>query len=139
MARAAQPRPSFFRSVREVVTIPAVHIDPAHVLAAGFSVGSSGAAYLATHEAMFTDLALFHGHVVPGAIGSQRPRAWVSAGDRDRVRTVGYMRSVADHLAQQVFPEVALHIFRADHTLQDEELVGLIVWWLGHGSDHGTR
>src|SRR5215831_17069814 len=114
--------------VREILA--GVRIDLTHVLAARFSVGGSGAAYLATHEAIFTDLAVLHGHVVPGTLGPRRPRTWVSAGDRDRVRTAEYMRSVAEHLNQQGFPKVALRVFRADHTLQDEELTGLIAWWL---------
>jgi poly(3-hydroxybutyrate) depolymerase len=116
--------------VREVMTAPDVKVDLAHVLAAGFSVGGNAAAYLATHEAIFTDVAILHGHVVSGTIGPRRPRGWVSAGDRDRVRTVDYMRSVADYLGQQGFPRVELRVFRADHTLQHEELAGLVAWWL---------
>jgi len=125
--------------VREVLAAPGVRVDLAHVLAAGFSVGSSGAAYVATHEAIFTDLAVLHGHVVPGALGPRRPRTWVSTGDRDRVRTAEYMRSVAEHLNQQGFPKVALRVFRADHTLPDEEFNGLIAWWLGRGPQRETR
>jgi poly(3-hydroxybutyrate) depolymerase len=125
--------------VREILAVPGVRIDLAHVLAAGFSVGGSGAAYLATNEAIFTDLAVLHGHVVPRTLGPRRPRTWVSAGDRDRVRTAEYMRSVAEHLDQQGFPKVALRVFRADHTLQDEELTGLIAWWLGRGAELKTR
>ena len=49
------------------------------------------------------------------------------------------MRSVAEHLNQQGFPKVALRVFRADHTLQDEELTGLIAWWLGRGAELKTR
>lgn len=117
--------------LREVLAASGGHIDLAHVLAAGFSVGGNGAAYLATHEAVFTDLAILHGHVVPGTMGPRRPRTWVSAGDRDRVRPVPYMRSVAEHLGQQGFIKVELRVFRADHTLQNEELGGLVAWWLG--------
>ena len=117
--------------VREVMAAPGVKIDLARVLAAGFSVGGNAAAYLATREAIFTDVAILHGHVVSGTIGPRRPRAWVSAGDRDRVRTVEYMRSVVDYLGQQDFPKVELRVFHADHTLQDEELAGLVAWWLG--------
>ena len=79
--------------MREVLAAPGVHVDPGQILAAGFSVGGSGAAYLASHEAVFTALAVLHGHVAPAAIGPRRPRIWLSAGTRDRVRTVGYMRS----------------------------------------------
>ena len=118
--------------VREVMAAPGVKINLARVLAAGFSVGGNAAAYFATHEAIFTDLAILHGHVVPGTVGLRRPRSWLSAGDRDRVRTVEYMRSVAEHLGQQGFPKVELRVFRVDHTLQDEELTGLVAWWLGH-------
>ena len=118
--------------VRELLTVPGVHIDVAHVLAAGFSVGGNVAAHLATHDAIFTDLAVLHGHIGLGAMGPRRPRTWVSAGDRDRVRTAEYMRSVAEQLGQQGFRNIALRVFRGDHTLQDEELTGLIAWWLGH-------
>jgi poly(3-hydroxybutyrate) depolymerase len=117
--------------VREIMAVPGIQIDLAHVLAAGFSIGGNAAAYVATHEAMFIDLAVLHGHVAPGALGPRRPRTWVSAGDRDRARTAEYMRSVAEHLGQQGFRNVALRIFRADHTLQDEELAELVAWWLG--------
>ena len=125
--------------VREILATPGVRIDVAHVLAAGFSVGGSGAAYLATHEALFTDLAVLHGHVVPEALGSRRPRTWVSAGDRDRVRTTESMRGVAEYLSQQGFPKVALRVFRADHTLPDEELSGLVAWWLGRKPERETQ
>lgn len=118
--------------VREVMAAPGVKINLARVLAAGFSVGGNAAAYFATHEAIFTDLAVLHGHVAPGTVGFLRPRSWVSAGDRDRARTVEYMRSVAEDLRQQGFPKVELRVFQADHTLQDEELTGLVAWWLGH-------
>jgi dienelactone hydrolase len=77
--------------VREVLRTPGVRIDPARVLAAGFSVGGSVAPYIATRESLFTAFAVLHGHVVPGSLGRLRPRAWLSAGDQDRVRTVAYM------------------------------------------------
>lgn len=64
--------------VREVVAAPGVHINLARVLTARFSVGANAAAYSATQEAMFTDLAVLHGHVTPGTIGPRRPRTWVS-------------------------------------------------------------
>jgi poly(3-hydroxybutyrate) depolymerase len=119
--------------VREVLAAPGVRVDPGHVLAAGFSVGGNGAAYLASREAVFTALAVLHGHVAPGAIGPRRPRTWLSAGDRDRVRTVEYMKSVAEHLGREGFPKVELRVFGADHALTDEELGALVAWWLGPG------
>lgn len=125
--------------LREVLAVPGVRVDPGRVLAAGFSVGGSGAADLATHEAVFTALAVLHGHVVPGAMGPRRPQTWVSAGERDRVRTVEYMRSVAEHLRQEGFPRVELRVFRVDHTLQEEELKALVAWWLGRPAERGTR
>lgn len=125
--------------VREVLAAAGVRVDPGRVLAAGFSVGGSGAAYLATHEAVFTALAVLHGHVVPGAMGPRRPQTWVSAGERDRVRTVEYMRSVAEHLRQEGFPRVELRVFRADHTLQEEELAALVAWWLGRPAERWIR
>jgi predicted esterase len=87
--------------VREVLAAPGVRVDPGRVLAAGFSVGGNGTASVATHEAVFTALTVLHGHVVPQAMGPRRPRTWLSAGDRDRVRTVEYMRSVAEHLGRE--------------------------------------
>src|SRR5262249_31390189 len=108
------------------------HINLAHVLAAGFSVGGNAAAYLATHEATFTDLAVLHGHVVAGTIGPRRPRAWVSAGDRGRVRTVAYLRGVTAYLGQEGVPKVELRVFRADHPLPAEDPAGLVAWWLSH-------
>jgi poly(3-hydroxybutyrate) depolymerase len=125
--------------VREVLAAPGVRVDSGRVLAAGFSVGGNGAAYLATHEAMFTDLAVLHGHVGPGAMGPRRPRTWLSAGDRDRVRTVQYMKSVAEHLRQDGFPNVELRVFRADHALQDEELGALVGWWLGRPAERRAK
>jgi hypothetical protein len=49
------------------------------------------------------------------------------------------MRTVAEHLNQQGFPKVALRVFRADHMLPDEELTGLIAWWLGREAERETR
>jgi hypothetical protein len=40
------------------------------------------------------------------------------------------MRSVAEHLGRQSFPKVELRVFHADHTLQDDEVAGLVAWWL---------
>jgi poly(3-hydroxybutyrate) depolymerase len=117
--------------VREVLRAPGVRVDPAHVLAAGFSVGGSVAPYIASHENLFTAFAVLHGHVAPGSIGPRRPRGWLSAGERDRVRTVEYMKSVADHLTRQEgFADVELRVFRADHTLGDDELTALVAWWI---------
>lgn len=123
--------------VREVLATPGVRPDPERVLAAGFSVGASVASSLAARESVFTALGVLHGHVVPGSVGPGRPRAWLSAGDRDRVRTVEYMRSVADHLRRQGFLEVEERVFRVDHTLQDEALTALVAWWLGRPAGRG--
>jgi len=117
--------------VHEVMRSPGVRVDAARVLAVGFSVGASVAPYIATHESQFTDFAVLHGHITPASFGPLRPRAWVSAGDQDRVRTVEYMRSVADHLTRARFPSVELRVFKSDHRLGDEELAALVVWWLG--------
>ena len=116
--------------VREVLRIPGVRVDPTRVLAVGFSVGASVAPYIATHEGLFTAFALLHGHVVPGSWGRLRPRAWLSTGYGDRVRTVEYMRSVADQLTGEGFPSVELRVFKLDHSLGDDELAALVAWWL---------
>src|SRR5262245_38356648 len=105
------------------------------VVDAGSSVGGNAAAHFATHEDIFTDLAVLHGHIAAETIGARRPRTWVSAGDRDRVRTAEHMRIVAEHLGQRGFRNVALRVFQADHTLKDEELTGLIAWWLGRRAE----
>src|SRR5215831_14518447 len=101
------------------------------VLAAGFSVGGNVAPYIATRESLFTAFAVLHGHLMPGALGRLRPSVWLSTGDRDRVRTVEYMRSVAGHLTADGFPSVELRVFKLDHSLGDDELAALVAWWLG--------
>ena len=117
--------------VREVMRSPWVRVDPTRVLAVGFSVGASVAPYIATHESQFTAFAVLHGHITPASFGPLRPRAWVSAGDQDRVRTVDYMKSVADNLMRAGFSAVDLGVFKADHRLGDDELAALVAWWLG--------
>jgi predicted esterase len=74
--------------------------------------------------------AVLHGHVTLGAIGLRPPRGWLSAGDRDRVRTVEDMKSVADYLRRREdFTDVELRVFHVDHSLGDEELAALVAWW----------
>lgn len=72
-------------------------------------------------------------------MGPRRPRTWISAGDRDRVRPVAYMRSVAEHLGREGFPGAELRVFRTDHTLQDQELAALVAWSLSRAAGRGTR
>src|SRR5262245_37442000 len=117
--------------VREVMRAPGVRVDPARVLAVGFSVGGSVAPYIATRDSQFTAFAVLHGHIMPASFGPLRPRASVSAGDQDRVRTADYMRSVADYLTRAGFPVVDLRVFKSDHRLGDDELTALVAWWLG--------
>jgi len=117
--------------VREVLRAPGVRVDPAHVLAAGFSVGGSVAPCVASHEDLFTAFAVLHGHVALDAMGPRRPRGWMSAGDRDRVRTVEQMNSAADQLRRRAgFSDLALRVFHVGHSLGDEELAALVAWWL---------
>jgi len=117
--------------LREVMRAPGVRVDPARVLAVGFSVGGSVAPYIATHESQFTAFAVLHGHITPNSFGPLRPRAFVSAGDQDRVRTVEYMRSVANYLTRAGFQAIDLRVFKSDHRLGDDELAALVAWWLG--------
>jgi poly(3-hydroxybutyrate) depolymerase len=103
--------------VREVLAHPDVHVDRVHVLIGGFSVGGGVAPYIASREDLFTAFAVLHGHVVGGGMGPRRVRAWLSTGDRDRLRTVAYIRSVAEQLSERHgFPEVATRVFAVDHT-----------------------
>ena len=126
--------------VREVLALPGVRLDPAHVLIAGFSVGGSAAPYLATHEDLFTAFAVLHGHVALGAMGPRRVPGWLSTGDRDRVRTAEYIRSVADYMTRHArLPEVEVRMFRADHTLQKDELTALVAWWLHRSEGRGAE
>jgi predicted esterase len=119
-------------SVREVLRVPGVRVAPARVLAAGFSVGGSFAPYVASHEEIFTAFAILHGHVALDAMGPRRPRGWVSAGDRDRVRTVEQMNGVATLLRGQAgLSDITLRVFHVDHSLGDEELAAMVAWWLG--------
>jgi predicted esterase len=115
---------------REVLAVPGVRIDAERVLVAGFSVGGSVAASLASRESLFTALAALHGHIVPTTLGPRRPRAWVSTGDRDRTRSVESMKVVSDLLGQVGFARVEFRVFRVDHALGDEEVGALVAWWL---------
>jgi len=115
---------------REVLAVPGVRIDAERVLVAGFSVGGSVAASLASREILFTALAALHGHIVPTTLGPRRPRAWVSTGDRDRTRSVESMKVVSDLLGQVGFARVEFRVFRVDHALGDEEVGALVAWWL---------
>lgn len=118
-------------SVREVLALPGVRIDPAQVLIAGFSVGGGAAAHIASHEDLFSAFAVLHGHVVVDEMGPRRVRGWLSTGDRDRLRTVEYTRSLADHLTRrEAFREVETRVFQGDHSLGEDELAALVAWWL---------
>jgi predicted esterase len=69
--------------------------------------------------------------VVLDGMGPRRMRGWLSTGDRDRLQPVTYIRRVADHLTRREgFPEVETRVFRAGHTLGEEELAALVAWWL---------
>ena len=123
-------------AVGEVLALPGVQVDRSRILVAGFSAGSGLAAHLATHEDVFTALAVLHGHVLVESLGPRRVRAWLSAGDRDRVRSVAQVRATADELERRAgFREVTAPVFRADHSLGDEELAALVAWWLGPRRD----
>src|SRR5262249_61077755 len=110
---------------------PVFRVAPPRFLAAGFSVGGNVAPSIAPRESVFTAFAVLHGHVVPGAWGRLHPRVWLSTGDRDRVRTVEYMRGVARHLTAEGFPSVELRVFKVDHSLGDHEPAALVAWVLG--------
>jgi poly(3-hydroxybutyrate) depolymerase len=124
------------RCLHEVRALPGVRVDPAYVLIAGYSVGGSVAPYLASHEDAFTAFAVLHGHVVPGGLGARRVRGWLSAGDRDRRRTVEHVRLAAEYLARRAqFRQIETRVFASDHALGDEEINQLVAWWLAgaHG------
>ena len=117
--------------VREVLALPDVRVDRVHVLIAGFSVGGSAAPYIASHEDLFTAFAVLHGHLVLEGMGPRRVRGWLSTGDRDRLRTVDYIRSVGDDMTRREgFPEVETRAFPVAHTLGEDELTALVAWWL---------
>ena len=118
-------------SVREVLALPGVRVDRARVLIAGFSIGGAAAASLASHEDVFCAFAILHGHVMVEDLGPRRVRGWLSTGDRDRLRSVAQIRSLADVLTRQKgFPAIETRTFRTDHTLGEEELTSLVAWWL---------
>ena len=123
-------------AVREVLALPGVEVDRSRVLVAGFSAGGGLAAHLGTHEDVFTALAVLHGHVLVDILGPRRVRAWLSAGDRDRVRSVAQVRTTVDELERRAgFREVSAPVFRAGHALGDDELAALVAWWLGPRRD----
>jgi len=119
-------------STREVLALPNVRVDPTRVLISGFSAGGGAAFHIASYEGIFTAFAVLHGHVVLDGMGPRRVRGWLSTGDRDRLRTVESLTTMADRLKQhEGFPEVETRVFRVDHALGEEELAALIAWWLG--------
>ena len=119
------------RCVRQVMAFPGVRVDPGRVLIAGVSVGGAAAAYVATHEELFTAFAVLHGHIIPEGFGPRRVPGWFSAGDRDRRRTVEQVRRAAEHLRRdRHFPDIEMRVFRAEHALPDDELHALVAWWL---------
>jgi predicted esterase len=109
------------------------------VLAVGATVAyrlafvSSGRGSLrdSSQVAILGTIHVLYGHVVVDGMGPRRVRAWLSTGDRDRLRTAEYIRSLADYLTRrEAFPEVETRLFRVDHRLQEDELAALVAWWL---------
>jgi poly(3-hydroxybutyrate) depolymerase len=117
--------------IREVLAAPDVRVDRGRLLLAGFSTGGGAAAYIASHEDLFTAFAVLHGHVVLDGLGPRRVRGWLSTGDRDRLRTAEQIAGLADHLRRREgFRDIEVRVFPADHALDDAELSALVAWWL---------
>jgi predicted esterase len=106
-----------------------LRVDTAHVLIAGHSGGGSSAPYIASNRPFFTHIAVLHGGVFPGGIGPRRMPAWLSTGDRDRVRPPTLVRQAADALERLGFP-VTFEVFPGTHGPSEAELQALVLWWL---------
>jgi hypothetical protein len=48
------------------------------------------------------------------------------------------MKGLADSLKCEGFAAAEVRVFRAHHALGDEELSGLVAWWLGRANGNGT-
>ena len=115
----------------EVKALPGVRVDPAHVLAVGFSGGASSAPYIASREAVFTAYAVLHGGAFRGGLGSNRVRGWFSTGTQDPVRPPATVRRDAAAVATQGLPTPVVHVYPGGHGVSDAEQRELVDWWLG--------
>jgi predicted esterase len=107
-----------------------VSIDPGLVLAAGHSGGASSAPWIASNEQRFTAFAVLHGGVVEGGIGDHVVPGWFSTGESDTVRPPEHVQGAMEYMEGLGFDELSLHLYPGGHGLIDEELDGLIAWWL---------
>lgn len=105
--------------------------DSSRVLIAGFSAGGSSAPYIASNQLLFTHTAVLHGGVFPGGIGPRRVPAWFSTGEDDRYRSVALVQESASALSALGFSSVTFRAYPGGHELSEDELRGLIDWWLG--------
>ena len=125
--------PDYSHSLAVIAEVQEQHdllIDEQSVLAAGFSGGASSAPYLATNEELFTAFASLHGGVFPGGLGDHIVPGWFSTGEDDTIRSPEHVQGHLDSLIPLGFDELELHIFPGGHTLSDEEIEGLVTWWL---------
>ncbi len=116
--------------LEEVRATHGLGIDTDWVLAAGYSGGASSAPYLASNEDLFTGFAVLHGGVFPGGIGSNIIPGWFSTGEDDTIRSPDHMQDQLESLEPLGFDELVLEVFPGGHGLGNEELEGLVEWWL---------
>jgi predicted esterase len=117
-------------ALAEFLALPGVRIDPARVLAAGYSGGGSSAPYVATRDPRFRGFAVLHGGVFPGGLGTNRVPAWFSTGDDDAVRTPAAVRRAAESVGSKA-SSLHFRTFPGPHALIGAELEALFDWWLG--------
>lgn len=108
-----------------------LNVEESHVLIAGYSGGASSAPYIGSNRPGFTHIAVLHGGLYPGGIGSQRTPVWFSTGDQDQLRPPALVRQSADALVSLGFSDITFRTYPGGHGLSEIERSQLIDWWLG--------
>jgi predicted esterase len=106
-----------------------IEVDAKRVLIVGHSGGGSSAPYIASNRPLFSHFAVLHGGVFAGGIGPRRVPAWISTGDRDRVRPPVLVQEAAAALERLGFP-VTFQVFPGTHGPSEAEMEAVVRWWL---------
>lgn len=115
--------------ITELLLLPGITINEEKILVLGVSAGGSSAGYLATNDSRFTELAILHGGIRSFGHGLNRPRAWLSTGTTDLLRTPEEVSGYIPLLEELGFVENTYQEFVAGHNVPREELEALFEWW----------
>jgi phospholipase/carboxylesterase len=118
------------RCLVEAFGRPFVRVDPARMVALGYSGGGSSAAYLATADARFSAFAVLHGGVFAGGLGPNPARGFFSTGESGPARPVSTVRQAAT-AAQGLGLRVTFKSYPGGHEISEAELRDAIDFLLG--------